>query len=357
MRKLFKGATMIDCTGRESIQNAAVLVKDSMIEAVGSDEGRFGDLSDATVVDIAGKWIMPGFINMHDHLIFKEAIGEPMGFLERSNALSLTLFAARTVLKLMRRGVTTVRDMGTMYGISLYLREAVERGDLPGPRIFACNQPIACTGGHAFIMATEADGVEGVRRAAREQMKLGADFVKVMASHDPVPMPGPQKTRPELTLEELKAAVDEAHRWGKLTACHCMGEIAIRNVIEAGIDIIDHGIYLNDELAEMMADKEIYLTPTYSAYARQTMNPKYDRGQQWVDAHAPLATIQPDAVKAAIRAGVKILNGTDSTGRYAEEVELLREAGMSSMESLLSCTRYPAEALRLDELIGTIEPG
>ena len=358
MRTLYRGATLIDARGGAPVPNSAVAVDGCHIEAVGPADDFVVD-PDTAVVDVTGKTIMPGLINMHDHLVYKEAIGgRPSRFLSENDVTTLTLFATRNVLKLLRRGVTTVRDMATVHGIVLALRDAVNRGELPGPRILACNKPISCTGGHASHSLTiEADGPDAVRKAAREQLKLGTDFVKVMASHDPVSMPGREKTRPEFTPSELHAAINEAHQWGKPTTCHCMGTIALRNVIEAGIDVIEHGIYLDDELAELMASRHIYLTPTYSAYSRQTMNPKYGRGKEWAEAHAPLVEPQTASVKAALRAGITIVNGTDSTGRYAEEVELLRAAGMDRMESLLACTRYAAEALGLDDQIGTLEPG
>jgi imidazolonepropionase-like amidohydrolase len=357
MKIILKGGTLIDGRGGLPISNTDVLLEGKRIEAVGK-AGDFDSFSqDAVLIDITGKTIMPGLINMHEHLTYKEAFGNPMKFLEKESVIGLTLFGVQTLLKLLRRGVTTIREMGEMHGIALHLRDKVEAGYLPGPRVISCNQPISCTGGHASIINVLADGPDAIRRAVREQMSLGADFVKVMASHDPWPMPGPQKTRAELTVPELSAAFDEAHRWGKKTACHCMGEDAIRNVIEAGVDVIDHGIYLNDELAELMAAKGIFLTPTYSAYHKQTLNPKFMRGEKWVEEHRPLAEAQPESVAAAIRAGVKIINGTDSVGNYAEEVDLLRQTGMDSMKSLLACTSWAAEALGWDDLIGTIEPG
>ncbi|MDQ0221119.1 amidohydrolase family protein [Peribacillus cavernae] len=357
MTIVLKGGTLIDGRGGSPIYNAAVLLDGNRIEAVGKVGDFESSYEDVTTIDITGKTIMPGLINMHEHLTYKEALGNPMEFMDKESVQGLTIFGVKTLLKLLRNGFTTVREMGAMHGIALYLRDKVEAGELPGPRVIACNQPISCTGGHADVLNMIADGPDEMRRAARKQMSLGADFVKVMASHDPWPMPGEQKTRAELTSSEISAAFDEAHSWGKRTACHCMGEVAIRNVIEAGVDIIDHGIYLNDELAELMALKGVYLSPTFSAYHKQTLDPKYKRGEKWVDAHTPLAEAQPESVSAAIRAGVKIVNGTDSVGNYAEEVDLLRKEGMDPMKTLLSCTGWAAEALGMDDQIGTIESG
>jgi imidazolonepropionase-like amidohydrolase len=213
------------------------------------------------------------------------------------------------------------------------------------------------TGGHAFGLCIEADGADGCRRAAREQLKAGADFVKAMASHDPYPMPGPEQTRPEMSLEELRAIFDEAHRWGKRAACHVMGSTAIANVLEAGADVIDHGIYLDDALAERMVRQGTYYSPTLSAYCCQTMHPRFQRGEEWARSHSVLVEPHREAIRAAVRAGVKVVTGTDSTGVYAEEVQLMREGGMKSMDSILACTRYAAEALGMADRIGTVVEG
>ncbi|MDK7666267.1 amidohydrolase family protein [Cytobacillus oceanisediminis] len=356
MKIILKGGTLIDGSGNTPENNTAILLNGKYIEKVGRLEDIEFDSNAIKIIDVSGKTIMPGLINMHEHLTYREALGNPMHFMEKESIQGLTIFGVKTLLKGLRSGFTTVREMGSMHSIALYLRDKVETGEIPGPRVMACNKPISCTGGHAAVLNSIADGPDAVRKAAREQMNLGADFVKVMASHDPWPMPGDQKTRAEFTFEELSAAFEEAHKWGKRTACHCMGEIALRNVIEAGIDVIDHGIYLNDELASLMVEKGIYLTPTFSAYHKQTLNPKYSRGTEWVKDHTPLAEAQVNSVRAAIKAGVKIVNGTDSVGNYAEEVELLRREGMDPMKSLLACTSWAAEALGWEDKIGTVEP-
>jgi imidazolonepropionase-like amidohydrolase len=178
-----------------------------------------------------------------------------------------------------------------------------------------------------------------------------------MASHDPYPMPGSEQTRPEMAPAEIEAAFAEARRWGKLTACHAMGKTAIRNVLDADVDILHHGTYLDEELAARMAEQGTYFCPTASAYQRQTMNPLFARGEKWAQDHRVLVEPHSESLRIAVAAGVRIVNGTDSTGWYSEDVALLRKAGMSPMESLLACTRRPAEALGLGRIAGTVEVG
>ncbi len=351
------GATVIDGTGRPPTGGLIVGIEGRKISFVGPKEAiHLATDEGHKVIDVSGKVLLPGLINMHDHLVFKYAVGSFVEHIKKDPP-TLTLFAAKTALQTLRSGITTIRDMATNHGIALVLREAINQGDMLGPRIISCNQPICATGGHASEICVEADGPDHVRRAARAQLKLGADFIKVMASHDPYPMPLEEQTRAELTLEEIRAAFEEARKWGKKTACHVMGKMAIRNVIEAGVDIVDHGTYLDENLAQWMAERNIFYSPTLSAYCRQTMNPRFGRGEKWAADHKALIEPIQKSFEIAIRAGVKVVCSTDSTGRYAEEVALMRQGGMKAMDSLLSCTSVPAQALGLDNVLGTISVG
>jgi imidazolonepropionase-like amidohydrolase len=247
--------------------------------------------------------------------------------------------------------------MGASHGISFAFRKFIEEGLIPGPRVVACGMPICVTGGHANGICIQADGPYEVRRAARSQLAAGADFIKVMASHDPIEIDGPEKTRPEMEPDEIRAAYDEARAHGKRTACHVMGTIAIGRVLDAGVNVISHGFYLNDELACRMAEQGVFLDPTLSSYGRQTINPRLKRGEKWSSDHMPLIPAMESAFRAAVKAKVKIVTGTDSAGRYAEDVAMMREFGLDPMESLLACTRNAADALGLGHEIGTLEAG
>lgn len=298
---------------------------------------------------------MPGLINMHEHLIFRAAVGPPAAALAKG-AIDLAIHAVRIAQIALAQGITTVRDMGTKHEIALRIREAIQAGVLPGPRIVACNSALRVTGGHGY-QAVQTDGADGFRSAARAQLAAGADFVKVMASHDPWPVSaGAEPTRAEATVEEMRAAFDVAHDWGRFAACHVMGRTAIARALEAGVDIIDHGHFLTESLAEQMADRGIAMTPTLSAYNVQTSHPRFRRGPAWAEAHEVLKEGHAAAMRAAVGAGVRLVVGTDSVGCYAEEVDLLRRAGVSALESLRACTSNAAAALRRSD-IGVLEPG
>lgn len=353
---LILGGALFDGVSGKVVEDSGIEVVDGRIGRVGRRADFGATDSSRRVIDATGKFVMPGLINMHDHLILKYALGSPYLATQRP-APELMIHAIRVAAVTLAQGITTIRDMGTTNRIALSVRDAVADGTIPGPRIIACNQPLAVTGGHAYNSSFEVDGADGFRAAAREQLKLGADFVKVMASHDPIPIAGPEKTRPELTVEEMSAAIEVAHSWGRFTACHVMGTTAIRRVVDAGVDIIDHGIYLNDRLAEDMVKRGTVFTPTYSAYGVQTMHPRFERGKPWKALHETVLPGLHQAVQAAVRAGVAIVIGTDSTGCYAEEVALLRESGMSAADTLLACTSNAAKAMRMGDEIGTVQQG
>jgi imidazolonepropionase-like amidohydrolase len=249
---LVRGGLIIDGTGRPPFAGD-VLVEGRHIRAVGST-AEVAELAplDAEIVDATGKWVLPGLVNAHEHLALRGVIGHPALAPQRSVVVQ-TATAIRNAADGLARGWTTVRDMGSRHAIALELRDLIASGAVPGPRVVACGSPICATGGHAFHICVEADGADACRRAAREQLKAGADFLKVMASHDPYPMPGPQHTRAELDDDEVRAVYAEARRWGKRTACHAMGSIAIGVVLDAGVDVVDHGIYLDKRLAERYA--------------------------------------------------------------------------------------------------------
>jgi len=347
---------LFNAAGSTVLEDQAVLVENGRVSKVGR-RADFGDLTgDTEVVDARDRFVMPGLINVHVHLMFMYAVG-PTDRHKGRSAADCAVHATRVAAVLLAQGITTARDMAGTHGVPLEMRRMIGEGQIPGPRIISCGLPIAISGGHASHLSTVADGADGFRKAARQQLELGADFVKVMASHDPWPMQGEEKTRPELTVEEMRAAFDVAHAWGKQAACHVMGSTAIERVIESGVDIIEHGQYLTPSLARRLVEKQVSFTPTMSSYDAQTMHPRFRRGERWASEHELLLEGHRTALANALEAGAKILNGTDSVGCYAEEVEMFRKAGMSAIDSLLTCTRWPAEALGIAGEIGTIAPG
>jgi imidazolonepropionase-like amidohydrolase len=222
---------------------------------------------------------------------------------------------------------------------------------------------ICMTGGHGWPIGCEADGVDGLRRAAREQLKAGADLVKMIATGG-VLTPGSQPGAAQLTLEELRAGVEEAHRAGRKAAAHAQGSEGIRNAVLAGIDSVEHGFFLTTEVIGMMVERGVYLVPTLTA-ARAIVE------------HGKKSGIPPSAVDKAmaawqeheksfakaVEAGVKVAMGTDAGtpfnehGRNAQELVLLVEHGMSEAEAILSATSRAAELLGIADSVGSISVG
>jgi imidazolonepropionase-like amidohydrolase len=355
-RTLITAAKLFDGRQDKTTDAPAILIEGERIAAVGV-RGDFGTDVDAIQAHFPEGWIMPGLFNAHVHLTFMYLVGDVQNQMAKSQTED-AIHAARVARLLLAQGVTSARDMGGRFGIPIVIRDLISRGELIGPTLTTCGQPLSVTGGHAWDFSLECDGPDGFRRGARTQLKNGADFVKVMASHDPwTPGFNGQDTRPELSAAEMQAAVGTAHDWARLATCHVMGSQAIDRAIDAGVDILEHGHYLTIDQAHAMAKRGLYLTPTLSSYDSQTMNRRFGRGDSWAAAHEQLVAPHRAAIRNAVEAGVGLLVGTDSVGLYWEEVELLREFGLSPAESLRSCTSTAARAFGTSDRVGTIEAG
>lgn len=353
MRTVIENGELFDAVN-PGVREATVVVEDGLVADV--VDGHIDVPADLRI-DARGRTVMPGLVNMHAHLSFMYAVGHPHDFVRRPDH-ELYAHAFRMARVLLAQGITRARDMGGPRNVHLRVRDLIRDGAILGPEVIACGEPLVATGRHAYGICEEADGADEVVAAVRNQFKQGADFIKLMASDDPVPAgPNGEHTLPGFSAEEITAAYAEVRRHGAMAACHVMGEEAIRAVIDAGADVIDHGHYLTPELARRMAADGIYLTPTLSSYDVQTAHPRFARGDIWAADHAPLLEGHRSALRAALDAGVRILIGTDTVGCFAEEIALLRDAGMDAGDTLLAATRWGAEALGHGDLVGTVEAG
>jgi imidazolonepropionase-like amidohydrolase len=217
------------------------------------------------------------------------------------------------------------------------------------------------TGGHGWFLGREADGVDGVRKAVRQSLKEGSQVVKVMATGG-VLTPGVDPTQTAFTVDELRAAADEAHNAGRRTACHAIGNNGIKNALRAGIDSIEHGFYLDDESLEMAVAQGTFLVPTLIAVNRIVENP--DKIPAWVVEKAESESgHHRESFVAAVRSGMKIAAGTDAGtpfnphGELPTELELMVEYGLSPTEALVAATRNAAENIDLLHEVGTLEVG
>jgi len=343
------------------LEHATVLVEGERIVKVA--HGGIKVPQNAQKIPLDGMTLLPGFIDAHIHICI-DGSPDPITTLLNESRTATTLKSARAAQKTLAAGVTSIRDMGGKNGIDLELRQAVDSGLIPGPRMLVSGRLICMTGGHGWQLGQEANGPDDVRRAAREQIKAGADIVKLMATGG-VMTPGAEPGSEQLTEEEMRAGVEEAHKAGKKTATHAMGTRGILNALRAGIDSIEHGVYLDEEAVAMMAEKSIPLIPTISAlYFIET------RGiEAGIPAYAVEKTLKVkphhlESIRMAREAGVPIAAGTDAGtpfnlhGQNLTEIKLLVDyGGFSPMEAIEAGTRVSARVLGLENELGGIEEG
>jgi len=313
--------------------------------------------------------VIPGLINCHDHLYSRNALrhtqpGMGLTALRRSLDASSDFFLLATMasnaVQELYEGITTTRDMGVRNHLNIELRKAIDAGLLTGPRVLACGMPIAMTGGHVWTFSREADGPDECTKAVREQLKAGADVIKVMTSGGLSRYPEEIPTACELSVEELSAIITVAHEHGRKVCAHAMANRAIRNCIEAGIDSIEHGVYLDEESAQVMGEKGITLVPTFSNVAR-VADPDYNALAGMPERAKELreGVVEPHAasVRMALEAGVMIGVGTDSAGHFIDELAMMCDLGMTTMDALVTATANGAILCGIEDQTGTIDVG
>lgn len=361
---VFANARVIDGTGRAPLERATVRIEHGRI--VELDELPATPREDS--IDLEGRTLMPGLIDAHAHLSSdisrSPGFGPPPalhGELPRPRELGYFVLA-KTARALLAAGVTGVRDVGSYDDEAIVLREAVRLGLVEGPKILSCGRIISATapGGAIFTtMYREADGPDDMRKAVREQLRRGADFIKLMATgarsvlaEDPEPA--------QMTAPELDAIVDEAHRLGVRVAAHVEGLSGARLAVDAGVDTIEHGLSLHREpaLLDAMARAGIVLVPTLSTF--------HDLAERFTDDFAPALVEQAKrqleeayrTLVAARAAGVTLAMGHDSGPPGANAIELVRmvECGLSPLEGIAAATHGSARALGLPD-VGTVAAG
>ena len=363
------GGNLIDGTGRETVSDSVVLVDDQgRIEAAGR-RGTIQPPEGVPQLDITGKTLLPGLIDCHDHLAsFGYSLESRWGLTEPRSTRDIRI--ARVLEDTLRTGYTTVRDCGWL---DPGFKMAVDEGLVAGPRLLVASSPLSPThgaqdrpsaSGYRRYQTTDpvmpygiADGVDGVRAAVRELVRVGADVIKVFqtgfgrATH--------RDRDTAYSLEELRALVDESHILGKKVACHAIGGPGLRTAVEAGVDSIEHGCYLDLEpdLLKMMADQGAYLVPTLKVFTFHEThgNPVAQEESQAFKQH------HLETVQRAMSEGVKVVAGTDAGGwehgNNSAELELLVKAGMTPMQSLVAGSGWAAGCLGLERELGTVESG
>ena len=367
--KALVGAALIDGSGGPVVNDSAVLIDEGRIVEAGP-RAAVTMPPDVEVIDVAGMTVMPGLIDCHDHLASKGYdlasrwdLNDPisLGHLRTAYVMAETLAA----------GYTCVRDAG---GLDAGFKMAVEEGLYPGPRLVNSVNIISPTGGlsdrrsgsghsHSHgdprMPSGVADGPEGVRAKVREMVRVGADVIKFATTGGASSRPGHGPMDVEFTPAEVAALIDEARILGRNTMCHAVGGPGLRVAVEAGAGSIEHGCYLADDpdLIKMMADKGIFLVPTFEVYE---FHSTVSAPHMQVRARA-LREVHIETMHQALAAGVKVVAGTDAGGFVhgdnAREIELLVEKGMSPMQAIQAATGWAAECCGLGNETGTIAAG
>jgi imidazolonepropionase-like amidohydrolase len=361
-----KAAHMVDVRSGALIDDAVVLIAGERITAAGS---RLAIPAGAKVIDLGNKTLLPGLIDMHTHLTGNP---EDMGY--SAIAISVpraALSGARNARRTLQAGFTTVRNAGAEGYADIGLRDAINDGDVPGPRMAASGPALGITGGHCddtmhapeykSVGSGVADGVEEVIKRTRQIIKYGADVIKICATGGVLSM-GDDPRASQYSPEELKAIVTEAHRLGRKVLAHAHGGDGIRLAVLAGVDSIEHGSYIDEEGIKLMKEHKTWLVPTVYLgdwlidNAEAIKLPK----QMLEKAKVVLPTARINVAKA-IKAGVQVAFGTDAAvyphGLNAREFALLVKLGMTPIQAIRSATLNASQLLGWTDKVGTIEAG
>ena len=342
---------LIHGTGREPVTNAVVIVEDGRVREAGA-RSDIAVPHEATVVDWTGLTAMPGLIDSHEHLGID--LGDEEGQLAQAPEYTMArcIRTARTVL---RAGITTIRDCGERGMIGPLVKRAIDDGVVPGPRVLAAGRNICRTGGHGWKMGLQADGADGLRSAVREVCRDGADFIKIMASGG-ISTAGSTVMAPEFTDDEFVAVIDEAHRRGRKIAAHGHGGPGVASAVRAGVDSIEHGLFLTDDDVALMVRHGTYLVVTAGSFVVIRDDPGVPQFQK--DKVGNALTDHLAMLGRTRQAGLKIAVGTDENhGALWFEMQTLCDVGYEPMESICAATVNGADLLGLSDTVGTIEPG
>ena len=366
-RVIVRAGHVLDVKTGKTLDNQAIVIEDDKIVSLGS--GADAKAAGATIVDLPNATVLPGLIDSHTHITF-----DPKGLGYESLGISVpreALTGAKNARITLEAGFTTIRNVGASGYSDVALRDAINDGDVPGPRMLVSGPALGITGGHCDnnLLPFEehkqaegvADGVENVQHKVREVIKYGADVIKICATGG-VMSKGDDPNASQFTLEEMKTIVAEAHRLGRKVAAHAHGAEGVRWASDAGVDSIEHGHLMDDASIATLKKNGTYLVPTLYLmdWNRENM------GQR----HAPdyivrkmqsVSAVGQNNAKKAFAAGVKVAFGTDAAvyphGLNAHEFAVYVRLGMTPLQAIQTATLNASDLLGWSTKIGTIEPG
>ncbi len=368
-----RAATLIDGAGARPLHDQEILIRGERIAAVYA-RGAQPAPDGAQVLDLGDATLLPGLIDCHTHIFLQGEVPEAGGYdvqllnYPASYRVARAVVAARRALE---QGFTTIRDVeteGAGYG-DVGIQRAINEGIIPGPRMFVATRAISSTGGYQLEGyapeitvpkgAQLIDGPVEARKAAREQLDHGADWIKVYMTHRSwVDEQGALVSQPTLTVEELRAIVDEAHGWRRKVACHAYNGIGLQRALDGGCDSIEHGLELSDAQIQQMIRQGTWYVPTLSVYYYDPDPPDTPSGKR----DRQRVAVHGVSFRKALHAGVKIAFGTDVGGfvwsdPIAQEFTRMVEFGMTPMQAIQAATTRAAELLGKSHELGVVAPG
>lgn len=366
---LIKAGKLIDVRTGRVLADQAILIEGDRIKEVGPAASFGSRAQGARIIDLSNATVLPGLIDCHTHLTFSPA---HMGY----TGLGISgpreaLYGARHAKVTLEAGFTTVRNVGAGGYSDVALRDAIDAGDVPGPRIDAGGPSIGVTGGHADnnLLAPEfrssadgiADGVPALLTKVREEVKYGVSVIKIVATGG-VLSKGDSPEATQFSDEEIRAVVTEAHRLGRKVAAHAHGAAGIKQAVLAGVDSIEHGSYIDDEAIRLMKEKGVYLVPTlYLADWFMENAPKFGVPDFMIEKGKVVMPAARRNVAHAFKQGVKVAFGTDAAvyphGLNAREFAVMVKLGMTPMQAIQSATTNAADLLGWSDRVGSIEAG
>lgn len=378
---IIRAGLLFDGSNGATQPDQAVWITDGRIRAVGPAAAiRQQAPPDSQVIDLGDACLAPGLIDSHTHLSLA-GDGRPYAAMVSESDEMMALIGAMNLRKHLAAGITTIREHGARNKVGFVLKEGVQRGYIPGPRMQVSGRPITCTGGHFHFCNEVADGEDEIRKSVRRLVHEGADYIKIMASGGGTAgtIPG----RASYSVAELHAAVHEAHHFHRLTAAHCRAKESMVRAVEAGIDLMEHAEFLDPDdqlrfdpkLAEMMVESGIWISPTLQAWTNYPriveLRRARDAGQLSAQGEQALQALEARAETRLVimrqmleyNLRHRIVPGTDSGvgslafGHLDYDLQLLVQVGFTPAEALLSATRISAEACGLADELGTIQPG
>ncbi|NVJ96925.1 MAG: amidohydrolase family protein [Alphaproteobacteria bacterium] len=359
---------MIDVVEGKRVESPAIIVRDNMIVAIGK-QGSLPIPEDAEVVNLEGQTLVPGFMDMHVHLTsdaetpFIDSFGQSVP--------RQTVVAVKNAKTTLMAGFTTVRNLGAEGYSVIAVRDGINAGEIDGPRIFAAGPSLSITGGHCDnnfsapqkkdVAEGVADGPWAVRHKVRENIKYGANTIKICATGG-VFSKGTKVGIQQYTVDELKAAADEAHRRGLIIAAHAHGTDGIKAAIVAGVDSVEHVSFLDDEGVELAKQFGTYLSlDIYNTEYTLTYGAQNGVPEENINKERQVSQRQRDSFTKAVKAGAKLVFGTDAAiyphGDNAKQFSTMVQFGMTPMQALQAATINSATLLKQENKLGAIREG